>query len=151
MAGTVALIVAAGRGVRAGGEIPKQYREIGGVPVLRRTIGAFLSHPEVDQVLVAIAPGDSRYADVAPQNERSLLPPVIGGETRQESVRLGLESLAGLAPDRVLIHDGARPFVSAAVISRVVAALDARAKALGFQPQAQTLEVHGLCARCAAA
>ncbi|MBN9023422.1 MAG: bifunctional 2-C-methyl-D-erythritol 4-phosphate cytidylyltransferase/2-C-methyl-D-erythritol 2,4-cyclodiphosphate synthase [Rhizobiales bacterium] len=140
MAGTVALIVAAGRGVRAGGEIPKQYREIGGVPVLRRTIAAFLSHPAVDRVLVAIAPGDSRYADVAPQNEPSVLPPVIGGETRQESVRMGLESLAGLAPDRVLIHDGARPFVSAAVISRVIAALDAADAVIPALPVPATLK-----------
>ena len=123
MSGTVALIVAAGRGVRAGGQIPKQYRTVGGIPVLRRTIEAFSAHPAVDHVLVIIAGDDSRYADVAPHNSATLLPPVIGGETRQESVRRGLEALVALAPQHVLIHDGARPFVSGAVISRVVDAL----------------------------
>ncbi len=140
MPGTVALIVAAGRGVRAGGEIPKQYRDIGGTPVLRHTIAAFLSHPGIDRVVVTISADDSRYGNAAPQNSTALLPPVIGGETRQESVRRGLEALADLAPERVLIHDGARPFVSAAVIGRVVDALDAAEAVIPALPVPATLK-----------
>jgi 2-C-methyl-D-erythritol 4-phosphate cytidylyltransferase/2-C-methyl-D-erythritol 2,4-cyclodiphosphate synthase len=140
MPGTAVLIVAAGRGTRAGGGIPKQYQDIGGVPVLARAIEAFLSHPAVDMVAVAIARDDSRYADIAPQNEPRLLPPVHGGETRQETVRLGLHALAAHAPDRVLIHDAARPFVSAAVIDRVVAALETDAAVIPALPVPATLK-----------
>lgn len=140
MPGTAALIVAAGRGMRAGGQIPKQYRTIGGVPVLRRSIEAFLSHPDVDWVQVVIAPDDSNYADVAPQNNGALLAPVKGGATRQESVRLGLRALAATAPDRVLIHDAARPFVPAAVIARVVAALDGAEAVIPALPVPATLK-----------
>lgn len=143
MPGTVALIVAAGRGLRAGGRMPKQYREVGGVPVLRRTLQAFLTHPAIDQVIVTIAADDSRYSDVAPHNAPSLLAPVIGGETRQESVRRGLEALVDLSPDRVLIHDGARPFVSPAVISRVVAALDGAEAVIPALPVPATLKAVG--------
>lgn len=140
MPGTAALIVAAGRGMRAGGQIPKQYRTIGGIPVLRRSIDAFLSHPDVDWVQVVIAPDDSIYADVAPQNDEALLAPVTGGATRQESVRLGLRALAATAPDRVLIHDAARPFVPAAVIARVVAALDGAEAVIPALPVPATLK-----------
>jgi 2-C-methyl-D-erythritol 4-phosphate cytidylyltransferase/2-C-methyl-D-erythritol 2,4-cyclodiphosphate synthase len=138
--GTAALIVAAGRGMRAGGQIPKQYRTIGGIPVLRRSIDALLSHPDVDWVQVVIAPDDSIYADVAPQNDEALLAPVTGGATRQESVRLGLRALAATAPDRVLIHDAARPFVPATVIARVVAALDSAEAVIPALPVPATLK-----------
>src|SRR5262245_33642268 len=95
---TVALIVAAGRGVRAGAELPKQYRMGGGIPVLRRSIDAFLAHPAIDRVAVAISPDDARYIDVAPQNEERLLPPLTGGETRQDTVRAGLRALSDRNP-----------------------------------------------------
>ncbi len=140
MPGTAVLIVAAGRGVRAGGEIPKQYRMIGELPVLGHAIDAFLSHPAVDVVAVAIASDDSRYADIASQNDPRLLPPVRGGETRQETVRLGLRALAVHAPDRVLVHDAARPFVSAAVVDRVVAALDIDEAVIPALPVPSTLK-----------
>src|SRR5664279_643542 len=115
----VALIVAAGRGVRAGGEIPKQYREIGGRPVLRWTLDRFLEHPLVAAVAIVIGREDrDRYDSVAPIHAK-LLPPIEGGSTRQESVMLGLEGIAGLTPFAVLIHDAVRPFVPAAVIGDV--------------------------------
>ncbi len=120
---TIALIVAAGRGVRAGGDLPKQYRTIGGKSMLWRSVDAFLSHPAIDGVIVAIAPGDARYADVAPQNNDRLLPPVSGGETRQETVRAGLQALVARNPGQVLIHDAARPFASSGLITRVASAL----------------------------
>lgn len=122
MSGCIALIVAAGRGRRFGGGIPKQYRTLAGVAVLRRTLAAFAAHPEVAGVRAVIHPDDRALYDAAAHG-LDVLPPVVGGETRQDSVRLGLESLAGLAPDTVLIHDGARPFADAPLISRVIAAL----------------------------
>ncbi len=137
---TIALIVAAGRGVRAGGEVPKQYRNIGGIPVLRRSIDAFLAHPGIDRVLVVVAPDDTRYADVAPQHDDRLLPPVSGGNDRQDSVRAGLRALASRNPGRVLIHDAARPFVTPALIGRVTAALDAADAVIPALPVPATLK-----------
>ena len=133
------IIVAAGRGRRFGGPIPKQYRALGGVAVLRRTVAAFLGHPEVAHVRVVINPDDADLYEAAVAG-LALAPPVLGGETRQESVRRGLESLVGVAPDRVLIHDGVRPFVAADTISAVLAALDAHGAALACVSVPDTLK-----------
>lgn len=139
-----ALIVAAGRGVRAGGSnalAPKQYSEIGGAPMLARAISAFASHPRVGSVQVVINPADTaRYAGAASQFGTRLLPPVAGGEERQDSVRAGLEALVAEAPDRVLIHDAARPFVDAGLIDRVVTALESHAGALPALPVTDSLK-----------
>lgn len=118
----VALIVAAGRGVRAGGGVPKQYRPLLGHPLLSRTLDAFLTHPQVTGTLVVIHPDDRDLYQAAAEG-RPLLPPVDGGAQRQDSVRAGLEALAAGPPDYVLIHDAARPFVEAALIARVIEAL----------------------------
>ena len=123
MAKTTALVVAAGRGLRFGAELPKQYLAVAGRPVLYHGAAAFARHPEVDAVRVVIQPDDRALYDAAVSG-LELLDPVAGGATRQDSVRLGLESLAPLAPERVLVHDGARPVVDAGVIGRVLAALD---------------------------
>jgi 2-C-methyl-D-erythritol 4-phosphate cytidylyltransferase/2-C-methyl-D-erythritol 2,4-cyclodiphosphate synthase len=113
MTDTVALIVAAGRGHRAGGELPKQYRLVAGQSLIRRSCVAFLNHPRIDAVGAVIHPDDADiYAESTDGLE--LLPPIQGGATRQDSCRNGLESLAELAPERVLIHDAARPFVDKA-------------------------------------
>lgn len=119
---TVALVVAAGRGARAGGGVPKQYRAVGNVPVLRRALRPFLDHPGIAAVRVVIDPSE-RDAYEAAASGLPLLEPVAGGATRQDSVRRGLDSLAGLAPASVLVHDGARPFVDRELIDRVIAAL----------------------------
>jgi 2-C-methyl-D-erythritol 4-phosphate cytidylyltransferase/2-C-methyl-D-erythritol 2,4-cyclodiphosphate synthase len=123
---TAALIVAAGRGVRAGDGAPKQYRPVGGVPVLARTLARFDACPAVDRLLVAIHPdhGDLFAAATAGLRPSRPLRVVHGGDERADSVRRGLEAMADDPPDRVLIHDAARPFVSDAVIAAVVAALD---------------------------
>ena len=113
------LIVAAGKGERAGTGLPKQYERLGGLPMLRRTVEAFHGYP----VLVVIGAGQEEMAAAALAG-LSLPAPVIGGATRQESVRRGLEALATQAPDHVLIHDAARPLVSPQVIAAVAAALD---------------------------
>ena len=122
MVDTVALILAGGRGVRAGGGLPKQYRAIAGTPLLRLTLEAFCRHPEIDAVGAVIHPDDHELYEQAAAG-LTLLPPVHGGATRQESGHNGLKSLAGRGPDNVLIHDAARPFISADTISRVVARL----------------------------
>lgn len=125
-----ALIVAAGRGHRAAGlaATPKQYVPVGGVAVIRRAIEAFRSHPRVGSILVVIHPDDAKlYDDAVRGCEAELLAPVAGGETRQQSVLAGLEALASDAPDLVLIHDAARPFVDQEIIDRVLASLEAGA------------------------
>ena len=121
---TVALIVAAGSGSRAGSGIPKQYQALHGKPVLAWSLDTFLSHPGIDAVLPVIAAGDApRYAALG-YDDLKLRSPVHGGATRQDSVLAGLDALAGAPPRRVLIHDAARPFVSATLIDRVLAKLD---------------------------
>ncbi len=118
-----AIIVAAGRGERAGNpqDGPKQYRPIGGHPVISWTLRAFLRHPEIHTIAVVIHPDDHQiYAESVSGLE--MTKPVLqvdGGATRQQSVLCGLEALADEAPDHVLIHDGVRPFVDDALISAV--------------------------------
>ena len=140
-----ALIVAGGRGVRAAGSkimIPKQYLPVGGVPIVTRAIAAFADHPAVDDVIVVIHPEDAGLYEAAAQTFSSRLrPPVSGGAERQDSVRSGLEALAANPPDRVLIHDAARPFVEPALITRVVATLDEHEAALPCVPVTDTLTI----------
>lgn len=134
---TVALVVAAGRGVRAGGGLPKQYRALGGEPVLRRALRAFLRHPGIDAVACVIHP-DDRALYAAATAGLPLLEPALGRATRQGSVRAGLEALpAGV--ERVLVHDAARPLVPPAMIGRVLDALDAAEGALPVLPVPDTL------------
>ncbi|MCP5373527.1 MAG: bifunctional 2-C-methyl-D-erythritol 4-phosphate cytidylyltransferase/2-C-methyl-D-erythritol 2,4-cyclodiphosphate synthase [Hyphomicrobiales bacterium] len=139
MAGCVALIVAAGRGTRFGGEVPKQYRRLAGEPILRRSLRAFADHPAVDAVRAVIHPDDLALYEAAAEGLATLAP-VPGGASRQESVRLGLESLVDDAPDLVLIHDGARPFVDAATIGRVIGALAQADGAIPALPVVDTLK-----------
>ncbi len=123
MSGCYALLVAAGRGTRLTGDVPKQYRALGGEPILRRAATAFLHHPAIDGVRVVIHPDDRALYDGAATG-LDLLGPVAGGATRQDSVREGLESLAAMAPDFVMIHDAARPFVGADAIAAAHDLLD---------------------------
>ena len=134
-----ALIVAAGRGTRAGPGGPKQYRLLGGIPVLRRTLAAFANHPEVDHVIAVIHPDDREAYAAASAGLPKLLEPCHGGETRQTSVALGLEALTEQSPAQVLIHDGARPLVSADIISRSIAVLEMNQGALVALPVTDTL------------
>lgn len=139
MSGCYALIVAAGRGRRFGAERPKQYAELAGVPVLRHALAAFAGHPEVAGVLAVIHPDDTGLYAAAAEG-LDLLAAVPGGDERQQSVALGLDALTPFAPDRVLIHDGARPFASPALISRVIAALEGADGALPVLPVTDTLK-----------
>lgn len=119
-----ALIVAAGRGSRFGGPLPKQYALLDGEPVLRRTIAAFRATPAVGRILVVIgAEDDARYE--AATRGLGLPAPVPGGTSRQQSVLHGLEALAAAAPEFVAIHDAARPFVRPADIEACLVAASA--------------------------
>lgn len=141
-----AIIVAAGRGRRFGGDLPKQYCALGTDPVLRHTVRVFLDHPKIAGVRVLIHPDDQGLYESTVAG-LDLLSPAFGGQTRQESVCKGLESLGDLNPDLVLIHDAARPFISYDVIDRVI---EATSLAIGVIPAvkvADTIkrEVDGLC------
>lgn len=121
-----ALVVAAGRGLRAGFDAPKQYRRLGGSPVLRQALTPFLAMPEIARIAVVIGAGDeARYADaVAGLSDERLTAPTLGGATRQDSVRLGLEALQAQGfRGTVLVHDAARPFLSEALARSAVAAV----------------------------
>lgn len=129
---TVALIVAGGSGSRAGGAIPKQYVQLGGKALIAHAYDAFRHHPAIDEVVVVIAPGAEALATAALGAVRT----VEGGATRRDSVARGLGAIDA---DRVLVHDAARPFVPAAVIDRVLAALAVHDGAVPVLAVADTL------------
>lgn len=130
-----ALIVAAGQGVRSGGVMPKQYRRIGGKAVIAHAVDALAAHPAIDVVQLVIGrdQGDLHAEAIG---ARPLPAPVIGGATRRDSVIAGLRAIGA---DMVLIHDAARPFLPAAVIDRLIAALDTADGAVPALPVADTL------------
>ncbi len=136
-----ALIVAAGSGSRFGSPIPKQYQDLGGMPILRRSILAFLTHPLVGDVQVVISPQHRDLYDRAVEG-LDIRAPVTGGPSRQDSVRLGLEALAADTdkPDIVLIHDGARPLIDAMTITNVCKALETSTGAIAAKPLVDTLK-----------
>ena len=146
---TAALIVAAGRGTRAtrADGLPKQYVPLAGVPVLARTIAAFVA-AGVARIQVVIHPDDRASYEaavdaadrIAPGARNHLVAPVLGGATRQASVRAGLEALSGAPPALVLIHDAARPFATTGEIAAVVAALAASPAAILALPLSDTLK-----------
>src|SRR5262249_51051189 len=122
MVGMVAaVVVAAGRGLRAGGDQPKQYRMVGGQPVIRPSLATLAAHPGIGAVQPVIHPEDVHRFEGASAG-LALLPAVFGGATRQASVRAGLEALASRKPELVLVHDAARPFASPTLIARAIAA-----------------------------
>ena len=126
---TAAIIVAAGRGLGAGGELPKQWQMLGGMPVVAHSLAAYAGMARV----LVIHPDDLVSA------ERLGVELVMGGATRSASVRNALEVLAGRGVTRVLIHDGARPLVSAVLIGRVLAALEGHAGAAPALPVSDAL------------
>ena len=143
MATTVAVIVAGGRGDRLQGpsDIPKQYLPLAGAPVLAHSLRVLVNHPLIERTQVVINLNDrDRYEAAAGPFAARLAGPVPGGPTRQESVRRGLEALEVLAPKRVLIHDAARPFLTADLVTRLLAALDDHQGAIAAEPVADTLK-----------
>ena len=142
---TAAIVVAAGRGMRAGQAAgPKQYQLLGGRAVLARTLDAFTTHPSVDVVIAVIHADDGDLYANAVSEHAKLLPPTLGGATRQQSVAAGLQALVGKNVSRVLIHDAARPFIDPDTIDRVVASLANHAAVLPSLPVADTLKRAGV-------
>jgi 2-C-methyl-D-erythritol 4-phosphate cytidylyltransferase/2-C-methyl-D-erythritol 2,4-cyclodiphosphate synthase len=139
MGSIYALVLAAGRGARFGGTLPKQYLPLGGMTVLRHAVSAFAANTRLAGIQVTIRPEDRGEYEAA-LTGFNLLPPVAGGAERQDSVRLGLEALAPLKPARVLIHDGARPLLDAAMIDRVIDALDRAPAAIPGLPLGDTIK-----------
>jgi len=137
---TVALIVAAGKGERAGGGVPKQYRRLGPKPILVHAYDRLASHPAVHDVVLVVAPGEEERAQEV-LARRKPLAIVTGGATRRESVRNGLEAIG--ATDRVLIHDAARPLVPGSVIDRLIDALRSADGAVPVLPVADTIAEAG--------
>jgi len=132
---TIAILVAAGSGTRAGGAVPKQFALVAGRPMLAWSHAALARHPAVDDVVVVVAPGAAARA-------RAVLgdvPMVLGGATRRASVAAGIDATAARGATRVLVHDAARPFLPAAVIDRVLAALVDHDGATPVLPVADTL------------
>ncbi|MBY0408428.1 MAG: 2-C-methyl-D-erythritol 4-phosphate cytidylyltransferase, partial [Rickettsiales bacterium] len=121
---TIALLVAAGKSERMQADLPKPYLSVGHESVLKHTIKVFLEHPLIDGVRVVIRREHHALYKQSIQG-LTLFPCVMGGATRQASVRRGLESLIHRRPERVLVHDAARPLVHHSLITRVVEALDA--------------------------
>lgn len=136
----IGLIVAAGRGYRIGGPLPKQYLHLAGQPILRHTITALTRHPGIQAVQVLIHPDDQALYDEATTGLEKLLPVGFGGKERQDSARLGLEALAKLNPATVLIHDAVRPFIALETISAVLASLAHGRAAIVGVPLADTLK-----------
>jgi 2-C-methyl-D-erythritol 4-phosphate cytidylyltransferase/2-C-methyl-D-erythritol 2,4-cyclodiphosphate synthase len=139
MPDVAAIVVAAGRGMRAGGDLPKQFRQIGGETMLRRTLSMFLEHANVGLVQPVIHRQDLDLFRAATAN-MALLAPAFGGATRQASVRAGLEALEPHQPAIVLIHDAARPFASADLISRAIAATQRSGAAIPALPVTDTVK-----------
>lgn len=133
-----ALIVAAGIGARMGGGVPKQYRPIAGKPMLRHALEALLAHPAVGMVQVVIHPDHAPLYEAASAG-LSLLPAIHGGAQRADSVLAGLTALAAHQPDAVLVHDAARPFLSAEMLTRLIAALEPEVAVLPALPVVDTV------------
>ena len=134
-----AIIVAAGKGERAGTNRPKQFERVAGKAVVAHAWERLSRHPRIDRVIVVI--GDGQEALLAEALGGAPYEYVIGGAERQDSVRRGLEVLEGA--DKVLIHDAARPFLPAAVIDRLIDALDAHSGAVPVLPVVDTLAAKG--------
>jgi 2-C-methyl-D-erythritol 4-phosphate cytidylyltransferase/2-C-methyl-D-erythritol 2,4-cyclodiphosphate synthase len=134
-----AVVVAAGRGLRAGGDLPKQYRSILGEPVIRPSLAALARHAAVSLVQPVIHSDDAElYARAT--HGLDVLPPVHGGASRQASVCAGLEALEPHRPDLVLVHDAARPFASAALVARAITAAQASGAAVPVVAVADTVK-----------
>jgi 2-C-methyl-D-erythritol 4-phosphate cytidylyltransferase/2-C-methyl-D-erythritol 2,4-cyclodiphosphate synthase len=136
-----AIVVAAGKGLRVGGLIPKQFRLLRGKPIIRWSIEA-LAHAGADVIVTVVSPDTEAEARAALAGVAGVRF-VHGGATRQESVRAGLEALTADAPERVLIHDAARPDLPREVIARLLAALDEHPGAIPVLPVVDSLAVAG--------
>ena len=136
-----AIVVAAGRGLRVGGDVPKQFRHWRGKPLVRHSVEALLAAGA--RPLVVVIGADARDDAAAALAGLDAVRFVAGGASRQDSVRNGLEALAGDTPARVLVHDAARPDLPRAVIARLLEALDAHRGAIPVLPVVDSMAVAG--------
>ncbi len=135
----IALIVAAGKGERTGGEIPKQFSRLGHKTVIAHAVDAFATHPAIDAIFVVVGEGQKQALDQALAG-RLITGSVVGGAERQDSVRAGLNAIAAVGgADIVFIHDAARPFVPHHVIDRLIIALQSAEGAIPVLPVVDTL------------
>ena len=130
------VIVAAGRGIRAGGELPKQYESSENTPMLTLTVAALLKSKKIEAIVVVINPLDIDLYINSIKNitDKRLLPYCLGGNERSESVRLGLKALTECNPKKVLIHDAARPYITTKTINKLLKSLDKNAAVLPILP-----------------
>jgi 2-C-methyl-D-erythritol 4-phosphate cytidylyltransferase/2-C-methyl-D-erythritol 2,4-cyclodiphosphate synthase len=135
-----AVIVAAGRGQRAGGSMPKQFRALGGENALRRSLRLFAAHTSIDVVQAVIDPAHEDAYRASSLDIDKLLQPVHGGATRQHSVRAGLEALDRSAPQVVLIHDAARPLATPALLDRALQVVTEADGAIPTLPVTDTIK-----------
>lgn len=133
-----ALIVAAGTGTRAGGDVPKQYQPLGGKMLLEHSAEALAHHPQIAGVQVVIHPKHQAWYNEI-RHKLTLLPAAFGGAERSDSVAAGLAALAPYNPDYVLIHDAARPFLSAEMINVIIAKLSPQHAVLPAIPVVDTV------------
>ena len=130
------VVVAAGRGIRAGGELPKQYETLENTHMLTLTIAALLKSKKIEAIVVVINPLDIDLYTNSIKNitDKRLLPYCLGGNERSESVRLGLKALTEYNPTKVLIHDAARPYITTKTINKVLKSLDTNVAVLPVLP-----------------
>jgi 2-C-methyl-D-erythritol 4-phosphate cytidylyltransferase/2-C-methyl-D-erythritol 2,4-cyclodiphosphate synthase len=133
------VVVAAGRGSRVGGAMPKQFRSIVGAPMIRQSLVMLAEHPRIRSVQPVIHPDDVAIFQSSALG-LDVLPPVFGGATRQSSVRAGLEALAARHPDIVLVHDAARPFASPQLVARAIDAAERTGAAIPALPVTDTVK-----------
>ena len=139
MTGCVVLILSGGSGTRFDSKIPKQYFKLGEKTIIRHAIDAFLEHPGIDKIRVVRRPQDEHLYEESVTGI-SILEPADGGKTRQDSVRLGLESLEDIKPKWVLIHDAARPFPNKSLISRTLSGLNKNPAVVPVLPLLDTIK-----------
>ncbi len=141
---TAAIIPAAGFGTRMGADIPKQFLELAGEPILVRTLRVFLAHPGIHSIMVVLPPehlqsGKEQLLPFLTQSQQRKIRYTAGGETRQQSVRNGMEALPE-SVGRILVHDGARPMVTAAIIDRCLTGIDEHGAVIAAVPVKDTLK-----------
>jgi len=139
MGQVAAIVVAAGQGLRAGGELPKQFRRVAGETLLEHALSAFVKAPGIAFVQPVIRHNDLALVRTL-TGRLNVLEPVSGGATRQASVRAGLEALAPREPDIVLVHDAARPFASGDLIARAIDAAKKTGAAIPALPVTDTVK-----------
>lgn len=139
-----AIIPAAGFGTRMGADIPKQFLELAGVPVLVRTLRVFLAHPAIHIIMLVLPPeqlqsGKEQLLPFLTPEQREKILYTAGGETRQHSVRNGMKALPA-SVERIFVHDGARPLVSAEIIDRCLAGIEEHGAVIAAVPVKDTLK-----------